>query len=256
MPTHFEPLQQSKNLGYTKMMRKLTAAIATASTLGFANMAHAETFETAIGEIDASMTATLASDYIWRGQSQTNGAGAVQASLDFAHESGIFLGAWGSNVADEDFGGASIELDYYVGYGGAITEDISYAVSWNTYTFPQGIDAVDEWIAHVDAYGFSGGVKYAYEPQSALYTYIGYGFELPYDIGLGLHYGRTDTKDPIGASSDEDYDDWAVTLGKTMLGIDWALMYSDTNLGSECTAIYVDSDSCDSNVTLSASKSF
>lgn len=244
-------------MGNTKMMKKLTAAIATASTLGFANMAHAETFETAIGAIDASMTATLATDYIWRGQSQTNGAGAVQASLDFAHESGIYIGAWGSNVADEDFGGASIELDYYIGYGGSITDDISYDLAWATYTFPQGIDAVDEVLASVDLYGFTVGAKYAYEPASGLYTYVGYGFELPYDIGLGLHYGRTDTKDPIGpTSSDAEYDDWALTLGKTMLGLDWALMYSDTDLGDDCTQIYVDSDSCDSNFTLSVAKTF
>lgn len=243
-------------MGYMRMMKKLTAAIATVSTLGFANLAHAETFETAIGAIDASMTATLATDYIWRGQSQTNGSGAVQASLDFAHESGAYIGAWGSNVADEDFGGASIELDYYVGYGGAITDDITYDLAWATYTFPQGIDSIDEVLASVDLYGFTVGAKYAYDPQSALYTYVGYGFELPYDIGLGLHYGRTDTKDPIGTSSDETYDDWAVTLGKTALGLDWGLMYSDTDLGSQCTAIYVDSDSCDSNVTLSVAKTF
>ncbi|MFO7703743.1 MAG: TorF family putative porin, partial [Halopseudomonas sp.] len=70
------------------MMQKLTAAIAAATTLGFASMTQAEEFDTAIGTIDASMTATLATDYIWRGQSQTDGKGAAQASLDFAHESG------------------------------------------------------------------------------------------------------------------------------------------------------------------------
>lgn len=237
------------------MMKKLTTVIATVSTLGFANMTQAETFETAIGAIDASMTATLATDYIWRGQSQTNGAGAVQASLDFAHESGVYIGAWGSNVDATDFGGASIELDYYVGYGGVITDDISYDLAWATYTYPQGVDATDEVLASVELYGFTVGAKYAYDPSSALYTYVGYGFELPYDIGLGLHYGQTDTKDPLdGVSGDEKYSDWAVTLGKSLLGLDWALMYSDTDLGSDCP--YQDRDSCDSNVTLSVAKSF
>ncbi|WP_022963708.1 TorF family putative porin [Halopseudomonas pelagia] len=237
------------------MMKKLTAAIAAATTLGFANMAHAEEFDTAIGTIDASMTATLATDYIWRGQSQTDGTGAVQASLDFAHESGIYVGAWGSNVDSEDFDGGSIELDYYVGYGGAITEDISYDLSWATYTYPKGIDSVDELLASVDLYGFTLGAKYAYDPQSQLYTYIGYGFDLPYDIGLALHYGLTDTKDPLdGDSGDEKYADWALTVSKDMLGLGWALMYSDTDLGSDCP--YVSSSSCDSSVTLAVSKSF
>ena len=93
------------------MMKKLAVAVATASTLSFANMAHAEEFDTAIGKIDSSMTVTLATDYIWRGQSQTDGAGAIQGSLDFAHESGLYVGAWASNIDSEDFGGSSVEIE-------------------------------------------------------------------------------------------------------------------------------------------------
>ena len=51
---------------------------------------------------------------------------------------------------------------------------------------------------------------------------------------------------------DEEYGDWAVTLSKTVLGLDVALMYSDTDLGNDCA--YSSQDSCDSNVTLSVSK--
>lgn len=237
------------------MMKKLTAAIAAATTLGFANMTHAEEFDTPIGTIDASMTATIATQYIWRGQSQTDGAGAVQASLDFAHESGFYVGTWGSNVHSDDFEGASVEIDYYAGYGGAITDDISYDLSWATYTFPKGFDSVREVLASVDLYGFTLGAKYAYDPDSELYTYIGYGFDLPYDIGLALHYGVTDTKDALSDdTSDEKYADWAVTVSKDMLGLGWALMYSDTDLGSDCP--YVSRSSCKSNVTLAVSKSF
>ncbi|GAA6131510.1 TorF family putative porin [Halopseudomonas sabulinigri] len=237
------------------MMKKLAVAVATASTLSFANMAHAEAFDTAIGEIDASMTVTLATDYIWRGQSQTDGAGAIQGSLDFAHESGLYIGAWASNVDADDFGGASVEIDYYAGYGGAITDDISYDLSWATYTYPKNssID-VEEALASLSLYGFTLGAKYAYDPSSALYTYVDYGFDLPWDMGLGLHYGLTDTKDPLnGVDGDEEYGDWAVSIGKTVLGLDMALMYSDTDLGDDCA--YSDSDSCDANFTFSVSKS-
>ncbi len=237
------------------MMKKLAVAAATASTLSFANMAHAEAFDTAIGEIDASMTVTLATDYIWRGQSQTDGAGAIQGSLDFAHESGLYIGAWASNVDADDFGGASVEIDYYAGYGGAITDDISYDLSWTTYTYPKNssID-VEEALASLSLYGFTLGAKYAYDPSSALYTYIDYGFDLPWDMGLGLHYGLTDTKDPLnGVDGDEEYGDWAVSIGKTVLGLDMALMYSDTDLGDDCA--YSDSDSCDANFTFSVTKS-
>ncbi|MBQ0744148.1 MULTISPECIES: TorF family putative porin [Halopseudomonas] len=234
------------------MMKKLTAAIAAATTLGFASMTHAEEFDTAIGTIDASMTATLATDYIWRGQSQTDGKGAVQASLDFAHESGVYLGAWGSNVDSDDFGGASIELDYYVGYGGAITEEVTYDLAWANYTFP-GNSSIDvyEWLASVSAYGFTVGLKDTYNNADNHYYYVGYDLALPYDIGLGLHYADSNDKTGDGF----DYNDWALTLSKEALGLGWAVMYSDTDISDEDCA-YGSTDSCGSNVTFAVSKSF
>ncbi len=241
------------------MMKKLAVAVATASTLGFATLAHAEEFDTPIGKIDASMTATLATDYIWRGQSQTAGAGAVQGSLDFAHESGLYIGAWASNV-DADAFDASVEIDYYFGWAGNITDEIELDLGWATYTYPKagGDASVDEVLASIGLYGFTLGAKYAYDPESALYTYIGYGFELPYEFGLDLHYGRTDTKDPLSSvQSKEKYDDWAVTVSKDFVGIDWALMYSDTNLkGGTCSEWYGKSRYCSGNWTFSATKSF
>lgn len=237
------------------MMKKIAAAVATASTLGFASLAQAEAFATPIGELDVSMTATIASQYIWRGQSQTDGRGAVQASLDIGHESGLYAGIWGSNVDAEDFDGGSVEVDYYAGFAGDITDNFSYDISWAAYEYPKGIETVYEVLGSVGFYGVTLGAKYAYEPSSSLYLHVGYGLELPYGLGLGLHYGVTDTKDPLdGVSGDEKYADWAVTLGKTVLGLDLALMYSDTDLGRDCP--YTSSRSCNSNWTVSASKTF
>jgi len=57
--------------------------------------AHAEEFDTAIRYLDASLDRPRwpKPTDIWRGQSLTDASGAVQASLDFAHESGVYLGA-------------------------------------------------------------------------------------------------------------------------------------------------------------------
>lgn len=233
------------------MMKKLAIAIATASTLSVASMAQAETFDTAIGELDVSMTATLATDYIWRGQSQTAGKGAAQASLDIAHESGLYIGAWGSNVDFGDDDDSTIELDYYVGFGADITPDVSYDISWNSYTFPGANDNnVEEWVLGVGLFGFDLAAKYAYDPESSRYYSVGYGFDLPQGFGLGLHVG-------YGDNSDDTYRDWAATVSKEFLGLDLALMYSDTNISSDdCRAAYGTSRSCSSNWTLSATKSF
>ncbi|WP_051414757.1 TorF family putative porin [Zestomonas thermotolerans] len=230
----------------------------------FCCAATAESIDSPLGTFDVSMTATLASDYIWRGQSQTGGAAAIQGSLDIAHESGLYIGAWASNVDDEAFpgnsGGADIEVDYYAGYAGSITEDISYDLAWATYTYPQAsIFNTDEVLASITAYGVTLGAKYAYDPDSKLYTYIAYERELAYGLGLLLSYGVTDTKDQLNGPDDRDekYRDWSVGLTKTLAGLNFALIYTDTDIkGSTCEAWYGDKDHCDSNLTLSVSKTF
>lgn len=245
------------------MLKKLTLAISAASTCAFSGLATSETFKSAAGEFDVSMTATMASDYIWRGQSQTAGNGAIQGSLDIAHESGLYTGIWASNVDDFAFpgnnGGANMEVDYYFGYGGSITDDITYDLSWATYTYPEAsVWNTDEVLASISAYGFTLGTKYAYDPQSKLYTYIGYEYELPMEIGLALSYGQSDYKDPIDANgSNAKYDDWSIGLSKTLVGLDVSLTYTDTDIKSgTCEAWYGKNDYCDANVTVAVSKSF
>ena len=62
---------------------------------------------------DVSGGVTLASDYFFRGVSQTQGDSAVQWNFE-AEKNGVYGGTWGSTV---DFGGeASIEYDFYGGY--------------------------------------------------------------------------------------------------------------------------------------------
>lgn len=241
------------------MLKKLSLAVSAATACAFSGMAAAESVDSPIGKFDVSMTATLASEYIWRGQSQTNGSGAVQGSLNIAHESGLYVGTWASSIDDETFAGSDMEIDYYVGYAGNITEELSYDVSWNTYTYPQasGLN-VDEWVGKLSAYGLTAGAKYAYDPSSALYTFVSYNYELPYAVGLGLGFGQTDTKN-AGNGSDEKYNDWYVSLSKNIATVDVALTYSDTDIsGDSCVGNfgYTTSDSCDSNLTVSVSKSF
>ena len=98
-------------------------------------------------ELTLGASATLTTDYVFRGVSQTTQNPAVQASLDASY--GIFyLGAWGSNV---DFGGgpfgqdiANIEIDYYVG----ITPEwhgISFDIGGIYYTYPGAFDPGGEF---------------------------------------------------------------------------------------------------------------
>ncbi len=84
-----------------------------------------------------SGTATITSDYVFRGLSQTKEDPAVQASFDYKHPSGVFLGAWASNV-DETISEGNVEIDLYGGYRGQLFENLSYELSIIYYWYPGG----------------------------------------------------------------------------------------------------------------------
>src|SRR4051812_38519191 len=82
-----------------------------------------------------SSTWTLASDYDFRGITQSAGDPALQGSLDFATDSGWYVGAWASNV---DFGSADVdyELDLYTGFSGTSEGGLGWDVGLIYYTYP------------------------------------------------------------------------------------------------------------------------
>ena len=59
---------------------------------------------------------TLASDYDYRGFSQTAGDPAGQGSLEFGHENGFYASLWGSSLDWGDDSDAEVELDWVIGY--------------------------------------------------------------------------------------------------------------------------------------------
>jgi uncharacterized protein (TIGR02001 family) len=73
---------------------------------------------------------TVASNYIYRGLTQTNNKPAIQGGFDYAHESGFYVGNWNSNISwiSDQYGSptkpgsgngavtAPIEMDFYAGF--------------------------------------------------------------------------------------------------------------------------------------------
>ncbi|BCX67744.1 TorF family putative porin [Pseudomonas izuensis] len=211
---------------------------------------------------------TLASDYRTRGISQTRNDPAVQAGATLAHSSGLYLGAWSSNV---DFGGdlkTRQEVDYYAGWLWQATDDLSLDVGYLKYTYPR-----ESQFNQSEVYGILSlyGVKLAAyysddapgidSKQNSLYSYIGYETELPYDIGLKLRYGMMDFKDPHLYSSsgraEDSYHEWEVKLTHELAGVVLGLSYIDTDLSkSQCASNWGFDDVCSATVVASVSKSF
>lgn len=109
------------------------AIAAGAALLGWAGAASAGTL---------TVTPTVASDYDWRGFSQTDpdqdGKLAYQLGATYAFDLGFYVGAWASNV-DFGEGKPDYEVDGYVGYHGN-TSAFGYDVGVNFYNYPGASD--------------------------------------------------------------------------------------------------------------------
>lgn len=81
------------------------------------------------------------SDYIFRGQSQTDNDPAVQAYLE-ADYLGFYVGAWTSNV---DFGDNNdYEVDLYFGYRNELSNGITYDIGYVRFYFDDTGDCCGE----------------------------------------------------------------------------------------------------------------
>lgn len=211
------------------------------------------------------LDAGLLSDYRSRGISQTQGDPALQGALTLMHSSGVYAGAWSSNV---DFGYASAtrqELDYYLGYFWQINDEVALDVAYFQYTYPRQSDLnYSEYYAQLSAYGLSLGGYYSDDiagDQSMLYSYLGYALSLPYELALDLRYGHADYKDPLWVSAAghtrDSYDEWEVKLSKSLFDLTWSVSYIDTDLSaSECFNYMGFDDVCSATVVAAVSKTF
>jgi hypothetical protein len=96
-------------------MRKSVLSAAVAAALAVPALANAQAPAPAPSPITGNLT--IASDYRFRGISQTYTGPAIQGGVDYAHASGIYLGNWNSNVSSVLFaGGSGIEMDFYGGW--------------------------------------------------------------------------------------------------------------------------------------------
>ena len=220
-------------------------------------------------DFSLDMSLGVFSDYRTRGISQTLGDPAAQASATLVHSSGLYMGAWTSNV---DFGGefkTRQELEYYAGYYWQATEAISLDLGYIKYDYPkEGQFNLSEVCAVLDLYGVKLGANYSNdtpnvfgEDQDTLYTYLSYQFALPAELGLNVRVGRSDVKDPAywttNGDSREAYYEWEARLSRDFVGVTWGLSYIDTDLSSsECAGWYGYDDLCTATVVASASKTF
>lgn len=82
--------------------------------------------------VEISGYVTLATDYVYRGISQTSEGATAQGGFDITADSGLYAGIWGSNVSFD----GSVEIDYFVGFSNEVFEGFGYDVGLIHYDYP------------------------------------------------------------------------------------------------------------------------
>lgn len=219
------------------LMRKYIFSLA-AACVAFGSMAapamaqDAEAAEEAEGPITITGGVTLVSDYRFRGVSLSNKDFALQPTLTIKHESGLYAGVWGSNIADNT--GDDIEVDLYAGFAGG--EELTYDIGATYYLYP-GVSSLN----YVEFTGKAGstlgplglGLQLSYVPSQD-----NTGNSDNIYFGTNATFGIPNT--PVTLTGSMGIEDGAFTAGNEK--VDWSLGASAAISGFTLSAAYVDSD--------------
>ncbi|MFT3800480.1 MAG: TorF family putative porin [Burkholderiaceae bacterium] len=246
----------------------LRSALLLCSALGAAAPVAAADTSPVVGNVG------FASEYRFRGLSQSDFKPAVSAGLDYAHESGLYLGTWASSISwlsDAGVGGSSIEWDVYGGYKGS-AGPISYDVGGLYYyypgRYPDGFTrpytfelyAAGTWEfltlkyshALTNAFGFTDSKNSGYLDLAATYPMME-GLNLVAHVGHQWIKGSSE----VGRSkSDCSYTDWKLGVTYDWAGATWGIAYVDTNAKDGCYNNYRGKNIGDARAVASVSKTF
>jgi len=228
-------------------MKKSLLAVAVASSF-FAGFVHAEDVKP---DNEVSFNVGVASDYRYRGISQSRLDPALQGGADYTNNpTGFYAGTWLSSIkwTKDAGGGGDVEWDLYAGKKGEIVKDVSYDVGVLSYVYPSnGLDNVAGLVNAntTEIYGQIGyGPMYAKYSSSVTnlfgnpnsknsgYLDLGANIELPDAYTLVLHAGRQMIKN----NSAYSYTDWKVGVTKEFVGVAFTLAAIGTNAND---ALYV-----------------
>jgi uncharacterized protein (TIGR02001 family) len=233
------------------MMKKLVSALA---LCGLTTVSLSALAEDSPHSVSANVGVTT--DYIFRGVTQTQHDPAIQGGVDYSHASGLYAGAWASNIKWVEDGGykddSNFEIDVYGGYRGT-AGDLGYDVGAIVYYYPgdkiTGVKSPDtaeiyvsgSWkfltlkYSHVVSSNFIGWYDYGNSKSSRNSRYL--ELNANYDLGDGWGVQGHVGHQVVQNLSDANYTDWKVGVSKDVgFGV-VSLAYSDTNADDDLYVI-------------------
>jgi len=189
---------------------------------------------------DFSGALSFASDYIWRGVSQTQNNPAVQGALTYdIFDTGFYLSLFGSNVDFGEESSAYSEFDYMAGYSHDFNNDWNVDLGITDYTYPNASEN-----NYAEGY-FNLGYKFL----TANFAYSANNFNTGTD---GYYYGLTAKHELFENSKDQclqklyilghvgyfqmsdeieggSYSDYQLSLSKEISNFNLELGWTDTH---------------------------
>ena len=193
------------------------------------------TFAAATASAEVTGTVSAVSDYNFRGISLSANDPALQGSIDYAHDSGFYAGAWASNIDYGDDVDGDVEVDLYLGFAGGVEDGLGWDLGAVYYTYP-GSDDIEDYPE------FYAGLTYKWlelkqwysndnsgTDLDSWYTEANASFDLVENLSLGLHAGYNYGD----IYEDFEYLDYSVGLTYTLGHFDLGLKYVDNDMDDQ-----------------------
>lgn len=182
-----------------------------------------------------SANASVTTNYVFRGVTQTDDGPAIQGGLDYNHENGLYAGAWASNMEE------GLEIDVYAGFTKSINPDVNIDLGLLFYNYTDDVYADTNEIKISGSFKMVNLAYYIGDADGADYTYLDLSaqHELP-EFVISGHIGLFD---PDGGDSGNDF---AIGVSKflTQYGIDVGVTLTQaskevTGTGDSETEVFV-----------------
>tara|TARA_R110000796_G_scaffold23576_10_gene67505 strand:+ start:5208 stop:5963 length:756 start_codon:yes stop_codon:yes gene_type:complete len=248
------------NIRKTQLAQSILLGSLILSATSFANAADDDVFDGAI-----SGKLTFASDYVFRGESETMDAEVpvVQGTLGWGNDLGWYAGVFASNIKFAD-PNLEIVTAPYIGKAGEFGDSgISYDVMVFSYLYPGASysNYTELWIkvgkqfghANVqlevtptidDWFGVEGwqGVNYAVHPS--------------YQFDNGLHVSASIGYQDLDGNGAEGWGHWNLGVSKAYAGLNFDVRYHGSTMDSDHKVYGTQTKIFDDRVVVGISKSF
>jgi uncharacterized protein (TIGR02001 family) len=249
-----------------QLFRKYAYGTLLASLMAFGTF-NANAEEESAHSISANVL--LATEYLYRGLTQTNEDPAIQGGFDYAHASGFYIGTWASSLEfnPSTSNAASLELNYYAGYGFDLA-GLSYDLGYLYYHYTgQNEDAgggdYDFWeiygsvgkefggsLAPSVSVGFAWSPDFYGEDDDGIYVNGSFGLSLPAGISPYFNIGYQDVSGDKTTPAGFDYWHYAIGASKDVGPLTLDISWNDAD--NYCSG---NQDACEA-VVFSVSSSF